>query len=98
MSVVGPDSHLSENDVTAAATLAPGQPPVSGRVHLKQVLMNLIVSAVEAMATVTDRPRTLHVVSRHHAGGRGGVGGGSGPGTAPIRQSNVSLSRFPSEI
>jgi signal transduction histidine kinase len=40
-------------------------------VQLQQVLLNLVMNAIESMATTTDRPRVLHVQSRvdHHAGG-----------------------------
>jgi signal transduction histidine kinase len=63
-------TDLRKHDVMPSATLAPNLPPIYGdRVHLKQVLMNLIMNAAEAMATVTDRPRTLHVMSKHHANG-----------------------------
>jgi signal transduction histidine kinase len=40
-------------------------------VQLQQVLLNLVMNAIESMATTTDRPRVLHVQSRldPHAGG-----------------------------
>ena len=63
-------TDLRRHGVTATTTLAPALPPVSGDgVHLKQVLMNLIMNAAEAMATVSERPRTLHIVSKRDAGG-----------------------------
>ena len=36
------------------------------RVHLQQVLLNLITNAVEAMKQVTDRPRRLHIQAHLH--------------------------------
>jgi C4-dicarboxylate-specific signal transduction histidine kinase len=50
--------------------LAPGLPPLLGdRVQLQQVLSNLILNGIQAMADVTDRPRELLIESRLEAGG-----------------------------
>jgi PAS domain S-box-containing protein len=47
--------------------LAAGLPPVLGdRVQLQQVILNLIMNSIEAMASVTDRPRELLISSRQH--------------------------------
>jgi C4-dicarboxylate-specific signal transduction histidine kinase len=49
-----------------AATL----PPVLGdRVQLQQVILNLLINGIEAMVSVTDRPRVLLIGSRLEAGG-----------------------------
>ena len=46
--------------------LDPTLPRVPGdRIQLQQVLLNLIVNAIEAMSAVDDRPRLLTIVSRH---------------------------------
>jgi len=59
-------TDLRKHDITVVTALSEPLPPVIGdRVQLKQVLMNLIMNAAEAMATMTDRPRTLHVASQH---------------------------------
>jgi PAS domain S-box-containing protein len=47
--------------------LATGLPPVLGdRVQLQQVILNLIMNGIEAMASVADRPRELLISSRQH--------------------------------
>jgi PAS domain S-box-containing protein len=42
---------------------------LADRVQLQQVLLNLIMNATEAMAAVTDRPRTLRIKSQLDEGG-----------------------------
>jgi predicted ATPase/signal transduction histidine kinase/GAF domain-containing protein len=42
------------------------QQVVGDRVQLQQVLLNLIRNGIEAMSTVTDRPRLLKVSVQHH--------------------------------
>jgi signal transduction histidine kinase len=64
LSLAGTD--LRKHGIVVATALSEPLPPVLGdRVQLIQVLMNLIMNAAEAMATVTDRPRALEVTSRH---------------------------------
>jgi PAS domain S-box-containing protein len=47
--------------------LADGLPDVLGdRVQLQQVIINLVVNGIEAMASVSDRPRDLMVQSQGH--------------------------------
>jgi PAS domain S-box-containing protein len=51
--------------VSLRLDLAPVLPAVLGdRIQLQQVIINLIVNGMEAMASVTDRPRALVVRSR----------------------------------
>jgi PAS domain S-box-containing protein len=58
------------NRVALAFELAPGLPPVlADRVQLQQVIINLIVNGMEAMAGVTDRPRRLVVRTGRDAAG-----------------------------
>ena len=46
-------------------------PPAFGdRVQLQQVVINLVMNGIEAMAPVTDRPRELLISSRPHANER----------------------------
>jgi PAS domain S-box-containing protein len=58
--VVLTESETRRNKVALRKELAADLPPVLGdRVQLQQVLVNLILNAIEAMATVEDRQRDL---------------------------------------
>jgi PAS domain S-box-containing protein len=58
--VILTESETRRNKVALQKELAADLPPVLGdRVQLQQVLVNLILNAIEAMATVEDRPRDL---------------------------------------
>jgi signal transduction histidine kinase len=60
-------AELRRHEVALTLDLAPGLPPVLGdRVQLQQVLLNLVMNGIEAMAAVTDRPRELLIRSRPH--------------------------------
>jgi PAS domain S-box-containing protein len=57
--------ELYENQVLPEHQLKTALPPVlADRVQLQQVLLNLVMNGIEAMAAVTDRPRLLRVQSR----------------------------------
>jgi C4-dicarboxylate-specific signal transduction histidine kinase len=57
--------ELHENRVVLDLQLTKPLPLVQGdRVQLQQVLLNLIINGIEAMTTVTNRPRLLQVQSR----------------------------------
>ena len=57
--------------VSLRRELASALPTVLGdRVQLQQVIINLIVNGMEAMAPITDRPRELVVRSQLHDGGQ----------------------------
>ena len=57
--------EFRSHDIILLTELNPTPPSVGGeRVQLQQVLINLIVNAIEAMSSVHDRPRELTVVSR----------------------------------
>jgi len=54
-------SHL----VSVRTDFAPALPMILGdRVHLQQVIINLVMNGIEAMQSVTDRPRELVFRSR----------------------------------
>lgn len=63
-------NETARNRVQVRLQLAAGLPRVQGdRVQLQQVLINLIMNAIDAMRTVTDRTRYLDIMSATHAGG-----------------------------
>jgi len=52
--------ELTRSGVNAKTKLAAGLPAVLGdRVQLQQVILNLIMNAIDAMTSITDRPRAL---------------------------------------
>jgi len=77
--------ELSKHHVSVQTRLAEGLSPVHGdRVQLQQVMLNLIVNAIEAMASVDDGVREL-VVSTESSATEGLLVsvGDSGPGVIP---------------
>ena len=59
------ERELHRQDIALELDLADRLPSVAGdRVQLQQVLLNLIVNAIEAMGSIHDRPRALTIVSR----------------------------------
>ena len=59
------EHELRSHDIVLRTELDGTLPRVAGdRVQLQQVLLNLIVNAVEAMSAVHDRSRELTIVSR----------------------------------
>src|SRR5262245_6739802 len=59
--------ELLNNRVALRLELASALPPVLGdRIQLQQVLMNLLINSLQAMAQVTDRPRELLIRSQRH--------------------------------
>jgi C4-dicarboxylate-specific signal transduction histidine kinase len=78
-------TEAANNSVSVRTQLAEGLPRVQGdRVQLQQVILNLIVNAVEAMSGASDGTRELLVSSRKADPGGVLVGvRDSGPGLAP---------------
>jgi len=53
-------AEVARYEITLTLDAAATLPPVVGdRVQLQQVVLNLVMNAIEAMASVTGRPRTL---------------------------------------
>jgi PAS domain S-box-containing protein len=80
-----------KNGISMQADLADGLPLIEGdRVQLQQVILNLIVNAVEAMSGASDGTRELLVSSRKADPGGVLVGvRDSGPGLAPASLDHV---------
>src|SRR5262249_10173058 len=56
--------EIRDHRVSLRRDLAPTLPHVLGdRVQLQQVVINLVLNAMEAMASITDRPRDLTIRS-----------------------------------
>jgi C4-dicarboxylate-specific signal transduction histidine kinase len=63
--------ELAKHHVFLETELEPGLPLVFGdRVQLQQVVLNLIANGIEAMSTVTGRPRDLSIATKTTEGGQ----------------------------
>jgi C4-dicarboxylate-specific signal transduction histidine kinase len=61
------EGEVRRNCVELRTELADELPPVLGdRVQLQQVILNLVMNGVEAMASVADRPRELLIYSHQY--------------------------------
>jgi signal transduction histidine kinase len=77
-------TEAANNSVSVRTQLAEGLPRVQGdRVQLQQVILNLIVNAVEAMSGASDGTRELLVSTRNEPDGVSVEVRDSGPGFAP---------------
>jgi PAS domain S-box-containing protein len=60
-------AELRHHDVSLVLQLAPELPAVlADRVQLQQVILNLVMNAIEAMGSVTGRPRDLIIRAEPH--------------------------------
>ncbi|MFL5280804.1 MAG: sensor histidine kinase [Rhodopila sp.] len=58
------EHELAACDIMLDVALAPGDPRVNGdQEQLQQVLLNLVVNAIQAMEQTADRPRVLSIRS-----------------------------------
>jgi PAS domain S-box-containing protein len=77
-------TEAANNNVSVRTQLAGGVPRVQGdRVQLQQVLLNLIINAIEAMRAVGEQQRELLVSTGHEPDGVSVEVRDSGPGFAP---------------
>jgi PAS domain S-box-containing protein len=76
--------QMRRNDIALEKTLADGLPPAWGdKVQLQQVIINLIVNAIEAMSVPGPQPRQLVIGTSESEGGVCIEVRDSGPGVAP---------------
>jgi signal transduction histidine kinase len=62
-------SQIQENDIVVKTSLSDEAPVVPGdKVQLQQVLLNLITNAIEAMANVSGRERSLRISTQAQGG------------------------------
>jgi len=83
--------EVSKNRVAVRAHLAEGLPPIHGdRVQLQQVMLNLIVNAIDAMTSVDSEERELVISTESNlSDGLIVTVGDSGPGIAPKDRERV---------
>ena len=61
-------SEAMKNGISVRLDLADGLPPVLGdRVQLQQVMLNLVVNAIESMNSASDGPRELLIATGEEA-------------------------------
>jgi PAS domain S-box-containing protein len=84
-------SEATKNRVSVKAELTEGLPLICGdRVQLQQVMLNLIINAVEAMSGVDDEPRELLIsTGKAESGDVLVVVRDSGPGLSPATRERI---------
>jgi signal transduction histidine kinase len=83
-------TEAANNGIPVRTQLAEDLPRVQGdRVQLQQVLLNLIINAIEAMREVGEAERELLIGTRHEADGVSVEVRDSGPGFAPAALERV---------
>jgi C4-dicarboxylate-specific signal transduction histidine kinase len=88
-------SVIMKNNVSVLTGLSDGLPPVHGdRVQVQQVVLNLILNAVEAMTSVKAGPRELLISTEQDHTGVIVAVRDSGPGIAPEHRERVFKSFY----
>ena len=83
-------TEAANNGVSVQTQLAEGLPRVKGdRVQLQQVLLNLIINAIEAMRDVGEEGREILIITRNEPPGVSVEVRDSGPGLAPATLDRV---------
>jgi signal transduction histidine kinase len=80
------NTELAEHDIVITRQLATDLPHVLGhKGQLREVFVNIVQNAIDAMTPLTDRPRALHVTTSHQRGKVTVTIRDSGPGIGPER-------------
>jgi C4-dicarboxylate-specific signal transduction histidine kinase len=83
-------NELTRNQVSLRSDLAPDLPRVPGdRVQLQQVLLNLITNGIDAMRTLTDRPKEILIKSARLPDGVSVQVQDRGPGVDPVQTERI---------
>ncbi len=83
-------TEAANNSVSVRTQLAEGLPRVQGdRVQLQQVVLNLIINAIEAMRDIGEKERELFISTRNEPDGVSVEVRDSGPGFAPATLDRV---------
>jgi C4-dicarboxylate-specific signal transduction histidine kinase len=83
-------TEAADNSVSVRTQLAEGLPHIQGdRVQLQQVLLNLVINAIEAMRDVGEQERELLISTRNEPDGVWVEVRDSGPGFAPAALERV---------
>jgi PAS domain S-box-containing protein len=89
------NSELLAGKVTVTLKLAEDLPPVmADPVQLQQVVLNLIMNAIESMSSISDRPRELLIRSQEDSEGVLVQVHDSGPGVAPGQAEQIFRAFF----
>jgi signal transduction histidine kinase len=76
--------EVARNNISVQTQIAEALPPIHGdRIQLQQVLLNLIINAVEAMGSISQGPRELFISTGKDAEGIRVTVRDSGPGLSP---------------
>ena len=63
-------AEMAKHNISVVTELLPGLPPVLGdRIQMQQVILNLIMNGIEAMASITGRSRVLLIRSQAEESG-----------------------------
>jgi len=83
--------ELKHHEIITQTELTPDLPPIMGyKVQLRQVILNLLRNAIEALDNVTDRNRVVRVGTKHHGHGKIAITvEDSGPGIDPKIIGNI---------
>lgn len=83
-------AELDERYIAVTRTLGADLPRVIGhRGQLREVFLNIVQNAIDAMTSPSDRPRSLQVVTSFQRGGVSVTISDSGPGIEPARLPNL---------